>query len=198
MRSFFDGAPEISKNVPMLMGSVSEEGKLHALAGRPRRSGWRPLTRSYGEAKAQPWRRRSRRRTRGRAFAPVLYVHGGGLNGLGMRNNVTRMATMKHDQKAAPVFAWYFTWQSPMLEDAGAWHTAELAFLLRQHARCAQGTGKRAAGAALARKMATAWASFRAHGQSQPAGLAWAPFDPARCPTMIFDGVCRMVDDSRG
>ena len=26
MRSFYDGAPEISKNVPMLMGSVSEEG----------------------------------------------------------------------------------------------------------------------------------------------------------------------------
>ena len=26
MRSFFDAAPEISKNVPMLIGSVSEEG----------------------------------------------------------------------------------------------------------------------------------------------------------------------------
>jgi len=25
-RSFYDGAPEISKNVPMLIGSVSEEG----------------------------------------------------------------------------------------------------------------------------------------------------------------------------
>jgi para-nitrobenzyl esterase len=26
MRSFFDAAPEVSKNVPMLIGSVSEEG----------------------------------------------------------------------------------------------------------------------------------------------------------------------------
>ena len=29
---------------------------------------------------------------------------GGGLNGLTMRNNVTRMATMKYEQNAAPVY----------------------------------------------------------------------------------------------
>jgi para-nitrobenzyl esterase len=51
-----------------------------------------------------------------------------GVSGLLVRNNVTRMAKMKYDQKGAPVYAYYFTWQSPMLEDAGAWHTAELAF----------------------------------------------------------------------
>jgi para-nitrobenzyl esterase len=62
---------------------------------------------------------------------------GRGLNGLAMRNNVTRMATLKSDQKAAPAFAWYFTWQSPMLEDAGAWHTAELAFCFDNTLRCA-------------------------------------------------------------
>jgi carboxylesterase type B len=60
---------------------------------------------------------------------PVMfYIHGGGLHSLNLRNHVTRMATMKCNQKCAPVFTWYFTWQSPMLEDAGAWHTAELAF----------------------------------------------------------------------
>ena len=25
--------------------------------------------------------------------------------------------------------------------------------------------------------------------------LPWAPFNPDRCPTMILDNVCRMVDD---
>lgn len=44
-----------------------------------------------------------------------------------VRNNVTRMVEMKYDQKGA-VFAYYFTWQSPILEDDGAWHTAEPAF----------------------------------------------------------------------
>jgi para-nitrobenzyl esterase len=120
---------------------------------------------------------------------------GGGLNGLSMRNNVTRMATMKHAQKAAPVFAWYFTWQSPMLEDAGAWHTAELAFCFDNTARCAQGTGNTPEAQALARKMATAWANFARTGNPSQPGLPWSPFNPDRCPTMVFDTPCRMVDD---
>jgi para-nitrobenzyl esterase len=128
----------------------------------------------------------------------VTYAYmcsGGGLNSLNMRNNVTRMATMKHDQKAAPVFTWYFTWQSPMLEDAGAWHTAELAFCFDNTARCAQGTGNGPGAQALAKKMATAWANFARTGNPRQPGLPWAPFDPVRCPTMVFDDVCRMVDD---
>ena len=104
---------------------------------------------------------------------------GPGLNGLGMRNNVTRMATMKHQQKGAPAFAWYFRLQSPMLEDAGAWHTAELAFCFDNTARCAQGTGNGPEAQALAKKMAAAWANFA----------------PDRCPTMVFDDQCQMVDD---
>ena len=89
-----------------------------------------------------------------------------------MRNNVTRMATMKHEQKGAPVFTWYFTWQSPMLEDAGAWHTAELAFCFDNTARCAQGTGNTPEAQALARKMATAWANFARTGNPSQPGSA--------------------------
>ena len=90
-----------------------------------------------------------------------------------MRNNVTRMATMKPDQKGAPAFAWYFTWQSPMLEDAGAWHTAELAFCFDNTARCAQGTGNGPEAQALAKKMATAWANFARTGNPSQPGLPW-------------------------
>ena len=51
MRSFFDEAPEISKNVPMLIGSVSEEG--NRMSSRPTEAEWvATLTKSYGEAKA--------------------------------------------------------------------------------------------------------------------------------------------------
>ena len=51
MRSFFDGAPEISKNVPMLFGSVTEEGN-HMLS-RPTEVEWHAnLARGYGDEKA--------------------------------------------------------------------------------------------------------------------------------------------------
>ena len=51
-----------------------------------------------------------------------------GVSGLMVRNGVVQKAKMKYDLKGAPAYAYYFTWQSPMLEDVGAWHTAELAF----------------------------------------------------------------------
>ena len=80
--------------------------------------------------------------------------NGSGLNTFNICNNAIRMAGMKYRQKEAPAFLWYFTWQSPMLEDAGAWHTAELAFCFDNTKRCEQGTGNGPEAQALARKMA--------------------------------------------
>jgi para-nitrobenzyl esterase len=117
------------------------------------------------------------------------------VNGISSRNNVQRLVKLKYRQKGAPVYQYYFTWQSPMLEDAGAWHTAELAFCFDNTKRCEQGTGNTQEARALALKMAAAWANFaRTVNPSQP-GLTWAPSDPTRCQTMVFDNHCRMVDD---
>jgi para-nitrobenzyl esterase len=195
MRAFFEDAPEISKNVPMLIGSVSEEG--NRMSSRPTEAEWEAtLTKSYGEAKAAALVSALKKAYPKKSIRTLSYMcSGGGLNGLTMRNNVTRMATMKHRQKAAPVFTWYFTWQSPMLEDAGAWHTAELAFCFDNTARCAQGTGNGPEARGLARKVATAWATFARTGNPSQPGLPWTPFNPDRCPTMVFDTVCRIVDD---
>jgi len=120
---------------------------------------------------------------------------GPGLNGLAMRNNVSRMASLKHGLKAAPAYAYYFTWQSPMLEDAGAWHTAELAFCFDNTKRCEQGTGNTPEAQALAKKMATAWANFARTGNPSQPGLEWQPFEPESGRTMVFDNECRMVND---
>src|SRR5512136_694532 len=195
MRAFFEDAPEISNNVPMLIGSVSEEG--NRMSSRPTEADWlATLTKSYGDAKASALVAALKKAYPKKSIRTLSYMcSGAGLNGLTMRNNVTRMATMKHKQKAAPVYTWYFTWQSPMLEDAGAWHTAELAFCFDNTLRCAQGTGHTLEAQALAKKMATAWANFARTGNPSQPGLPWAPFNPVRCPTMVFDDVCRIVDD---
>jgi para-nitrobenzyl esterase len=195
MRAFFEGAPEISKQVPMLIGSVSEEG--NRMSSRPTESQWlATLTRSYGEAKAAALVAALKKAYPHKSIRTLSYMcSGAGLNGLGMRNNVTRMATMKHAQQGAPVFTWYFTWQSPMLEDAGAWHTAELAFCFDNTARCAQGTGNGPEAQALAKRMATAWANFARTGNPSQPGLPWTPFTPEGCPTMVFDAAPRIVND---
>jgi para-nitrobenzyl esterase len=193
VRSFYDAAPEISKSVPMLIGSVSEEG--NRMSSKPTEEEWHAaLADTVGEAKASALIAAMKKAHPEKSIRTLSY----GVSGLLVRNNVTRMAKMKYDQKGAPVFAYYFTWQSPMLEDAGAWHTAELAFCFDNTKRCEQGTGNTPEAQELAKKMATAWANFARTGDPSQPGLTWTPTDSSRCPTMVFDNRCRMVDDPEG
>jgi para-nitrobenzyl esterase len=198
MRSFYDAAPEISKNIPMLFGSTSEEG--NSMSSRPTEAEWlATLTRNYGESKAKALVAGLKKAYPQKSIRTLSYMCGGsGLNSLNLRNNVTRMATLKFNQKGAPAYTWYFTWQSPMLEDAGAWHTAELAFCFDNTKRCDQGTGNGPEAQALAKRVATAWANFARKGDPNQPGLKWEPFEPTRGRTMVFDNNCRMADDPEG
>ncbi len=193
LRSFYDAAPDISKNVPMLIGSVSEEG--NRMSSRPTEQEWHTnLSGVLGEAKATALIAAMKKAHPEKSIRTLSY----GVSGLLIRNNVTRMARLKHEQKAAPVYAYYFGWQSPMLEDAGAWHTAELAFCFDNTKRCEQGTGNTPEAQKLAKTMSNAWANFARTGNPSQPGLNWTPFEPDRCPTMVFDNQCRMVNDPEG
>jgi para-nitrobenzyl esterase len=193
VRSFFEEAPALSKDVPMLIGSVSEEG--NRMSQRPTEEEWRAsLSRTLGAAKADALIVAMKKAHPDKSIRTLSYRVGG----VGQRNNVQRMSRMKFEQHGAPVYQYYFTWQSPMLEDAGAWHTAELAFCFDNAERCKQGTGNTPEAQALAKKMATAWANFARTGNPSQPGLGWTPADPTRCQTMVFDNECRMVDDPEG
>jgi len=182
-----------SSNIPILIGSVSEEG--NSMGSRPTEEQWRAtLARVWGDAKGKALADAMIKKYRKKSIRLLSY----GVNGISSRNNVTRMATHKSNQKGAPVYAYYFTWQSPMLEDAGAWHTAELAFCFDNTKRCEQGTGNTIEAQALARKMATAWANHAKTGNPSQPGLVWTPFEAAKCQTMVWDNECRMVNDPEG
>jgi para-nitrobenzyl esterase len=194
MRSFSDAAPEISKDIPMLIGSVSEEG--NRMASNPTEEEWKAtLTRQMGEAKATELIAAMKKAHPEKAIRTLSY----GVAGLGGRNHVVSMAKMKHDLHAAPVYQYFFTWQSPILDGvAGAWHTSELAFCFDNTKRCEQGTGNTPEAQALARKMANAWANFARTGNPSQTGLEWTPADPERGQTMVWDNNSRMVDDPEG
>jgi para-nitrobenzyl esterase len=193
MRSFFDAAPGISKNIPILIGSVSEEGGRGS--SHAKEADWlAALTKVWGDAKSTELIAAMKKAHPEKSLRTLSC----GVAGLNRRNSVTRMATLKHDLKGAPVYSYFFTWQSPMLEDAGAWHTAELAFCFDNTKRCRQATGDTPKAQALAKKMATAWANFARTGNPNQHGLTWTPFEPVKCPTMIFDNQCRMADDPEG
>jgi len=190
LRSFFDAAPDISKNVPMLIGSVSEEGTY--MRSKPTEEVWHAnLARTMGEAKATALIAAMKKAHPQKSIRTLSY----GVSSLDKRNNVARIAKLKSDQKGAPAFQYYFTWQSPMLEDAGAFHGLDLAFCFDNTKRCEQGTGNTPEAQKLANTMATAWANFARTGNPSQPGLTWTPSDPARNQTMVFDNQCRMVDD---
>ena len=200
LRSFFDAAPEISKNVPMLIGSVSEEG--NHMRSRPTEEEWHAnLAKVYGEDKATAIVSTLKKAYPQKKIQTLSYMCSGtfGLNGLSMRNNVVKMAKLKYELKGAPAYTYYFTWQTPILDGLpGAWHTADLQFCFDNTKRCEQGTGNTPEAQALAKKMATAWANFAETGNPSQAGLTWTPTDPESNKTMIWDNECRMENDPEG
>ena len=194
VRSFQDVAPDVSKNVPMLIGSVSEEGMRYK--SNPTEAEWHDtLAKSLGDAKATALIAAMKKAHPEKSVRTLSY----GVSGLGGRTHVNSMSKLKSEQGGAPAYQYFFTWQSPMLgADAGAWHTSELAFCFDNTKRCEQGTGNTPEAQALAGKMATAWANFARTGNPSQPGLIWAPADSARYQTMVFDNNCRMVDDPEG
>ncbi len=200
MRSFFDAAPEISKNVPMLIGSVTEEG--NRMSSRPTEEEWHAsLTKTYGDEKATAIVAALKKAYPRKKIQTLSFMCSGnpGLNGLAMRNNVVKMARLKHELKAAPAYAYYFTWQTPIFDGVpGAWHTADLQFCFDNTKRCEQGTGNTPEAQALARKMAASWAAFAATGNPSIPDLTWEATDPETNKTIVWDNECRMVDDPDG
>ena len=194
MKSFYDAAPELTKDVPMLIGSVSEEG--NRMASNPTEEEWHTtLAREFGEPKAKELIAAMKKAHPEKAIRTLSY----GVAGLGGRNHVVSMVEMKCQLHAAPVYQYFFTWQSPMLDGvAGAWHTSELAFCFDNTKRCEQGTGDTPEARALAKRMANAWANFARTGNPSQPGLTWTPADPKRGQTMVFDNECGMVDDPEG
>jgi len=200
MRSFFDAAPEVSKNVPMLIGSVSEEG--NRMSSNPTEEEWHAsLAKAYGDEKATAIVTALKKAYPHKKIRTLSYMCSGspGLNSLVMRNNVVKIARLKHELKAASAYAYYFTWQTPILDGIpGAWHTADLQFCFDNTKRCEQGTGNTPDAQALGKKMAASWAAFAATGNPSIPGLRWDPTNSETNGTMIWDNQCRMADDPDG
>ena len=85
----------------MLLGSVSEEG--NQMHSRPTEEEWHAsLAKTYGEDKATAVVAALKKAYPHKQIQTLSYMCSGsfGLNGLAMRNNIVKMARLKHEQKA--------------------------------------------------------------------------------------------------
>jgi para-nitrobenzyl esterase len=106
----------------------------------------------------------------------------------------------RKSQQKAPVFKYYFTWQSPVRDGKlKSFHTLEIPFVLENvdEAKSVTGTGQDRY--ALQTEMSGAWAAFARSGNPNHNGLPkWPRFTADERATMIFDKECKVVNDPHG
>ncbi len=108
------------------------------------------------------------------------------------RPGAVKQAEEKAALNAAPVYMYLFTWQSPVMDGKyKALHCMELPFVFNNIARCEEMTGGTKEAYALAAKMSDAWINFARTGNPNHKGLPnWPTYSAAKSPTMHFNNTC--------
>ncbi len=117
-----------------------------------------------------------------------------------VRENAVKQARLKAALGKAPAYLYWFTWQTPVLDGRPmAFHCAELSFCFNNTDRCETMTGGGQHARALAATMSDAWIAFARTGDPNHAGLSkWPAFDAESVQTMIFDDRCELKNDPGG
>jgi len=105
------------------------------------------------------------------------------------RKFVLKTATLKADQKGAPVYNYMFTWETPVMGGfMMSYHTAEIPFVFNNIGLAESATGGTKKAYALADKMSSAWINFAKNGDPNGKKLPkWEAFTRENGATMIFD-----------
>lgn len=109
-------------------------------------------------------------------------------------------AERKADQGTAPVYVYYFTWQSPVRDGKlRSFHTLEIPFVFDNVDMATGVTGSGQERYALEDKISGAWVAFARTGNPNHSGLPnWPSFNTTQRATMILDNECKVVDDPHG
>jgi para-nitrobenzyl esterase len=110
------------------------------------------------------------------------------------RPGAVAQANQKSSLNAAPVYMYLFTWQSPVMDGKfKAVHCMELPFVFNNIARCEEMTGGTKEAYVLADKMSKAWIQFARTGNPSHKGLpTWPAYNSTNTATMHFDNKCEV------
>ena len=191
--AWLSGAPSISATVPMIIGNVRDE--------------FRPLTLHVDDAKLAESIPEVHRDKAPEIIAALRSAYptlpptelAAILGAIGMRNMAVDQATKKHALGAAPVYSYWYTLPTPVLDGRiGCPHGMDLPAAFDNTARCDQFTGNTTDAHYTAKMLSRAIVNFAATGNPAQPGLAWPAFDSQRFATMIFDAHCRVEYDPIG
>jgi len=190
-------APEVSADVPMLIGSNQTETtffngadeKLFSLDEAGLRENLQPMLRDKTDEIIAVYRK-----SRPHASPSDLYFL------ISSDQRIRLAAITQAERKSAlgkaPAYMYFFTWKAPI--DDGKWrtpHTLDVPFVFETYDKALiTGTGPERK--ALGDRVSGAWAAFARNGNPNLKGLPhWAPYTIGQRATMIFDNECKAVND---
>ncbi len=188
---FAPGAPAVSADVPLMIGSNKDEMTLF-LGHQPWVTG---ATFETLPAAMEPYlgARAAEIVAAYRKAQPKLAADALGLTivgDLGVRVMSLTLAERKMKLKAAPVFVYLFAWETPVLGGRlRSCHTLEIPFVFN-NLHTAEITGKESARLPLGGRMARAWIAFAREGNP-----GWPAYSKTDRATMVFDTVSRVQND---
>ena len=186
-------APAMSSGIPLLVGTVLNE-QTHGI-NHP----------EYEDMTKDEVLRRARERFNDRAEAVIaayqkLYPKAKPFDVLSVafaaqsRQNCVTQAERQVSLGGAPVYTFWFAWQTPVLDGRPrAFNCSELPFVFNNTDRAAAMTGGGAEARELGGRMSDAWIAFARKGDPNHSGLPkWPVFTSKEGAVMVFDNKCEV------
>lgn len=190
---FSKEAFDLSKNIPLLIGTVKNEfmpSMMAGLSNAPKEKIEEYIQKTYGN-KAQAYTNAVKKAWPNDTKPSDL---------IDIDVRFRPGAVLQANEKSAlsggaPVYMYLFDWQSPVMDGKyKAIHCMELAFVFNNIARCENMTGGTPAAHALASKVSQAWINFARFGNPNHKGLPnWPAYNASNTATMHFDNKCSVM-----
>jgi para-nitrobenzyl esterase len=181
-------APEISADVPLMVGTVLNE--FLTGVGRPdafsltKEGLTKQLNDQYGANTRELYDAFGKNHPTANPFQLWSII-----SACSFRSTAIKQTQLKAARGKAPAYNFWMQWQSPVLSSrAMAFHCFDLCFFFNNSERCDSMTGNGAVAQRLAQQTSQAWIHFARTGNPNHAGIPkWDPVTANGSETMIFD-----------
>ena len=196
---FSPRAPEISADVPMIIGTTLNEfttamnhPEYEFMTEQELAARTEAMFPGRGSAVLGAFRARTPRAKPFDVWSRIASAS--------VRQAAIRQAAAKAALNRAPAFLYWFAWQTPVFDGRPrAFHCAEIPFVFANTDLCDHMTGGGQRARALSGIVSDAWIQFARTGNPNHAGMPlWAPYSRTTAPSMIFDDEVRLDLDPDG
>ena len=180
----FAPASELSRNVPMLIGTDFNEFTFDISHDMTEAEAVAAVKKRMGEEAGEKFVNAFRKAYPNAAPKEMTYVD------TGFRASAVRQAEAKSAQGGAPAYLYLFTWK-PESNALGASHGMELPFMLHNVSLQREMTGASPAAYQFEKLISSIWLAFIKTGNPNVKGVPkWEPYNAQTGVTMILDNKC--------